>query len=64
MRTDGHCRYDQGDENSGDPEPPEHADLQTWYGSDFDASIPDRDDLGLKILKLAERWMPLNKRLS
>ena len=48
----------------GDPTHPEHADLKTWYGGDFDPNAPDSDELRFEVLKLAKRWKPKNKPLN
>jgi hypothetical protein len=47
-----------------DPEHPEHDDLKTWYGGDFDPNTPDSDELRLEVLKLAKRWKPKSRRLN
>ncbi len=51
-------------EAMGDRMHPEHADLKTWYGDDFDPNIPDSDELRLEVLKLAKRWKPKGRRLN
>ena len=48
----------------GDPKHPEHDDLKTWCGGDFDPNTPDSDELRLEVLKLAKRWKPKGKRIS
>lgn len=48
----------------GDPKHPEHADLKTWYGGEFDPNVPDSDELRQEVLKLAKRWRPKGKRLN
>ena len=45
-----------------DPEHPEHADLQEWYGATFDPIVPPADELRLEVLKLAKRWKPKTSR--
>ena len=47
-----------------DPKHPEHADLKTWYGSDFNPDVPDSDELRLEVLKLDKRWKPKGKRIN
>lgn len=46
-----------------DPNHPEHEDLKSWYGADFDPNVPDSDELRLEVLRLAKRWKP-RKRAS
>ncbi|MCV2887093.1 plasmid pRiA4b ORF-3 family protein [Ruegeria aquimaris] len=48
----------------GDPGHPEHADLRTWYGGEFDPNIPESDELRLDVLKLAKRWQPKKKPIN
>ena len=56
--------YEEFLEATGDPKHPEHADLKSWYGGDFDPNIPHSDELRLEVLKLAKRWKPNGKRLN
>ncbi|NIJ43550.1 hypothetical protein FHS78_003865 [Parvibaculum indicum] len=54
--------YEEFLEAMADPEHPEHADLQEWYGATFDPIVPPADELRLEVLKLAKRWKPKTSR--
>ncbi|MDU8914183.1 plasmid pRiA4b ORF-3 family protein [Aestuariicoccus sp. MJ-SS9] len=57
----GFSGYEEFLEAMGDPKHPEHVDLKSWYGGDFDPNLPDTDELRLEVLKLAKRWKPKKK---